>query len=138
MRPIDAELLEVKTKLAISMMKLTAKVVGISDEEETKALIEAYETFLDVVTDSPTAEPYKWIPVEDRLPKINTHVLISRKEWPYPTPDDGDRVFKGMRRKDPRSGKEIWWCYGPGYMADEDVLAWMPLPESYRGKEGEK
>lgn len=73
-----------------------------------------------------------WIPCRERLPEVNKHVLISRKEWPYPTPDDGDRVFKGMRRKDPRNGEEIWWCYGPGYMADEDVLAWMPLPEPYR------
>ena len=58
-----------------------------------------------------------WIPCSDHPPKLNKYVLFSTKRWPYPTPDEDNRVYKGMRLKDPRSGEIMWFSYGPGHGA---------------------
>ena len=118
MRLIDAELLEEKTKLAINVMKLTAKLFGISDEEDTKALVEAYETFLDAVKDSPAVEADGWIPVEDRLPEENGEYLVTR--------ESGFCRYMDIVRKSN--------CNSDLPMAS-DIIAWMPLPKPYQPKE---
>lgn len=75
-----------------------------------------------------------WIPVSEKLPEEN-YVLISKK----PTKLSGSKwcVTIAIRTVDPRSGKIYWRDIGFGAIPDDDVLAWMPLPEPYRG-EGEK
>ena len=73
-----------------------------------------------------------WIPCSKRLPE-NEYVLISKK----PTMISGDKwsVAIAVRMADPRSGKIQWRDSGFGIIQDDKVLAWMPLPESYRGAE---
>lgn len=145
MRLIDAELLEEKTKLAINVMKLTAKLFGISDEEDTKALVEAYETFLDAVKDSPAVEADGWIPVEERLPdkcgwylctlkdgRVNCYYWNNKGEWL----DNGKKHFfelyhvysklTGMEVLAKNDGSVYWTDW---------VIAWRPLPKPYKPKE---
>ena len=73
--------------------------------------------------------PNGWIPCSERLPE-DEYVLISKK----PTKISGDKwnVTIAMRTADPRSRKIQWRDIGFGVIQDDKVLAWQPLPESYR------
>ena len=69
----------------------------------------------------------KWIPVGERLPKINTPVMLCGKY---------NEVI-GYRRSD-----SDWMALsGDGWETDiedpEDFIAWMSLPEPYKGGEDE-
>jgi len=72
----------------------------------------------------------QWISCSERLPE-NEYVLISKK----PTKLTGSKwcVTIAIRTTDPRSGKINWMDIGFGVIQEEDVLAWMPLPEPYKG-----
>ena len=60
-----------------------------------------------------------WIPVSERLPKDNNCVLVTR---------DGDIEFGKYE-----DGEWFFWL--DAYWMDTDfVVAWMPLPEPYRGE----
>lgn len=83
------------------------------------------------VIHAPTIEPeQRWIPCSERLPE-NEYVLISKK----PTKISGSKwsVNIAIRTADPRSRKIQWRDIGFGVIQDDKVLAWMPLPEPYRG-----
>ena len=78
----------------------------------TKVQHDALREALDRV---PSAEPErKWIPVTERLPEERKNVLV--------TTIDGDIKVSY------RSDVTYWWNIGRG-----GVVAWMPLPEPYRG-----
>lgn len=79
-------------------------------------------------------ERQRWIPVSERLPE-DEYVLISKK----PTKISGSKwsVAIAIRTADPRSRKIQWRDSGFGVIQDDKVLAWMPLPEPYKG-EGEQ
>ena len=59
-------------------------------------------------------EPH-WIPVTERLPEVNGCYLVSVK-------NDHER----------RYSKTAWFEKGV-WFARQDVIAWMPLPEPYKG-----
>lgn len=72
-----------------------------------------------------------WIPCSERLPE-DEYVLISKK----PTKISGSKwsVAIAIRTADPRSRKIQWRDSGFGVIQDDNVLAWMPLPEPYNEK----
>ncbi len=76
-----------------------------------------------------------WIPVSRELPE-DEYVLISKK----PTMLSGDKwcVTIAIRMADPRSRKIQWRDIGFDIIQDDKVLAWMPLPERYRGEKEKK
>lgn len=76
-----------------------------------------------------------WIPVSRELPE-DEYVLISKK----PSKISGDKwsVAIAIRTADSRNGKIQWRDSGFGVIQDDKVLAWMPLPERYRGEKEEK
>ena len=82
----------------------------------------------------PTAQPeQRWIPVTERLPENDNEVLITV----WDAEDDYVEVYKGFYQ-----GHEWWtqWCHGCSKIKGEPcgeniVIAWMPLPEPYRGGE---
>ena len=85
-----------------------------------------------VIDEQPTveAEP-RWIPCSERLPESDNEVLITV----WDAEDDYVEVYKGFYQ-----GHEWWtqWCHGCSKIKDEPcgeniVIAWMPLPEPYRG-----
>lgn len=70
----------------------------------------------------PSADrPQGWIPCSERLPKENTEVLMSL-EW-------------GIDIGEYRNGD--WHSEWINYYDDGDVLAWMPLPEPWKGADDE-
>lgn len=73
----------------------------------------------------------KWISCSERLPE-DEYVLISKK----PTKLSGSKwsVAIAIRTEDPRSRKIQWRDIGFGVIQDDKVLAWMPLPEVFKGE----
>lgn len=77
----------------------------------------------------------RWIPVSEseRLPEERHDVLITKE--PFKINGYEHKVIKARRSVDPRSGKIEWWSPEFGALTDKAVLAWMPLPEPYKGGE---
>lgn len=79
----------------------------------------------------PSAQP-DWIPVTERLPEEGHDVLITKESFKIKGYEQ--RVIKAKRSVDPRSGKIEWWSPEFGTLTNNAVLAWMPLPEPWRGE----
>ena len=73
-----------------------------------------------------------WIPCSERLPEEGHDVLITKESFKIKGYEQ--EVIKAKRSVDPRSGKIEWWSPEFGTLADKAVLAWMPLPEPWKGK----
>lgn len=89
-----------------------------------------------IINEMPTIDPQpRWTPCSERLPEDDVYVLISKK----PSPISGKEfsVTIGMRYINRRSKKAEWRDSGFGYLSDDKVLAWMPLPSPYQ-EEGEE
>ena len=106
-----------------------------ADEE----IFQAQEVFADCIEALeilPSAQPeQRWIPVTERLPENDNEVLITV----WDAEDDYVEVYKGFYQ-----GHEWWtqWCHGCSKIKDEPcgeniVIAWMTLPEPYRGGDTE-
>ena len=108
--------------------KYHAELVRLNGE----LIIGGIEIALAVVKNLPTIEPEpKWIPVSERLPEEGCDVLITKE--PFKIKGYKQEVIKAKRSVDPRSGK-IKWRSEFGTLPNKAVLAWMPLPEPYRGE----
>lgn len=83
---------------------------------------------------SVTPKPH-WIPCSERLPEVGTYALVSKK--PLGFRSNLPNVCMAHRSRDPRSGKEEWNDMLFGKLDDDDVLAWMPLPEPYKERREE-
>ena len=91
-----------------------------------------YRNVVDAIMDVPSAEP-KWIPVTERLPEEEEDVLVTR-------------TFLGVKDIPPSTYVEVAQMHEDGsWYADSDEyklnpsrhtnpIAWMPLPEPYRGE----
>ena len=87
-----------------------------------------------LMVDAPEVLPEpKWIPVSERLPGVGTYVLVSKKALGFRS--NLPNVCTAHRLCDPRSGKEEWNDMLFGKLDDDDVLAWMPLPEPWNGEQ---
>jgi hypothetical protein len=109
-------------------------------------------TVTEFVEDLPPVKPQepKWIPVSERLPKtdnensinsFNVLLWVKNKTHPEREPqiylgklrhvdgDDGSRNFWGIETKPCE-----WTIWGWSYFNEPEVIAWMPLPESYKGE----
>lgn len=68
-----------------------------------------------------------WIPVSERLPKARESVILSTKEWTgegcYWETTKDHVIWKGYR------WNATYW--------DDEVIAWMPLPEPWKGGDDE-
>lgn len=142
MRPIDAD--ELIAKLGIAHDCSVCK----KDEGPYCRWKPNVVDVCEAINDAPTIEPErktgKWIPVSERLPEEHNDVLVTV-------------YFMGLERKhSPGWNDHIKPSYyvdlashidGEWYSASDEykialkrnkVIAWMPLPESYKGdKDGE-
>lgn len=84
-----------------------------------------YEEALDMIIKA--LQEDEWIPVSDRLPKARESVILSTKEWTgegcYWETTKHHVIWKGYR------WNATYW--------DDEVVAWMPLPEPYKGGDDE-
>ena len=105
-------------------------------DEEIFMAQEVFADCIEALEILPSAQPeQRWIPVTERLPENDNEVLITV----WDAEDDYVEVYKGFYQ-----GHEWWtqWCHGCSKIKDEPcgeniVIAWMTLPEPYRGGDSE-
>ena len=74
------------------------------------------ESFCKDIDEQPTVQPEPhWIPVTERLPEESGCYLVSVK-------NDHERRYS-----------KTAWFEKDAWLARQDVTAWMPLPEAYKG-----
>ena len=83
---------------------------------------------LQAIQEQPTIEPGpQWIPVSERLPTARQSVILSTKDYTgegcYWETTEYHVIWKGYR------WNATYW--------DDEVVAWMPLPEPYK-EDGEQ
>lgn len=115
------------------------EVLGIADECKD---CKSYDGFIgcmgdpqfawacEAITDAPTIDPMKWIPVSERLPEDSKFVLVQT--------DGGDAMIMCLCFETDEHDKK--WCYWKTYEESiqwemEYIVAWMPLPGAWRGEE---
>lgn len=116
----------ISRKAAIDAVEKESQVDGAYGYMDTKSIV-------DLLMDLPSAQ--QWIPVSDRLPEELHDVLITKE--PFKIKGYEQNVIIAERSADPRSGKIEWWSPEFGTLTDKSVLAWMPLPEPWKGDNNE-
>ena len=104
-------------------------VIDVLEHERDEALVRLYDYQLaiDAVMGLPSAR--QWIPVTERLPEDGCQCIVTVKvkhaigysEYEVGTADyvDGDFILS----------EDLWGV--------EDIIAWMPLPQPYKGGQDE-
>ena len=96
-------------------------------------------SFYEVINEQPTmdAEP-KWIPTSERLPEIGDYVLLCFREGrdcPYNRIAVGKLGSHEVVDKDfTIIGAKTVWYTDRWYCDFDSVIAWIPLPELYKGE----
>lgn len=130
------------------------------DEQNVESYKRGWNDALDAVADESctlTIEPHKWIPCSERLPKINEYVLavfdhkngvidsIPLVSCYRPEVVDTTRLNENgewivTSRKNPWATIDGWYIREITDAPDGSLfrlwncVAWMPLPEVYRGE----
>lgn len=87
--------------------------------------------FFEWLGKQPTINPVKWIPVSERLP-IPNGVLATEHVYYLVQNEYGDMMVATFIQFP--GGARIWeQMYQDGAIM-EDIVAWMPLPECYKGE----
>ena len=107
------------------IINLTADI-GKMEHQDLWHYEQALEEIRDMIEAMPLEQP-EWIPCSERLPDTDDHVLVTTIN------KRGDRrvVRAYYYRSDDYPGGGAWAAG-----MNNNVIAWMPLPEPYR--EGEK
>jgi len=96
--------------------------IHVTDYKMVKrVLVEDDNNFGNLFCEDKADRPQGWIPCSERLPKENTEVLMSL-EW-------------GIDIGECRNGD--WHSEWINHYDDDNVLAWMPLPEPWKGADDE-
>lgn len=101
------------------------KYLSLLNRKECLAAIKAVPTI-----DRPQE---KWIPCNKKLPKLGEYVLATILMF------DGYRSIGIYSRRWTSDHSEIRWFSDDEYgqLFDYDVVAWMPLPKPWKGKNNE-
>ena len=102
------------------MRLIDADLLGLTDMEIVMCdgdYKEALKMLIDKIEHATTIEPQRWIPVTEVMPNEHNMVLILT--------DDGT-IFIGDHNE--------YWEDDYEFEID-DVIAWMPLPEAWRGEQ---
>lgn len=101
--------------------------------------IDAYVTAIDTVKTLPAVQPEPhWIPCSERLPEEDTEVLISYRYKEGEGDTDHVNIDITSYGTTCFGGREIhtlkeWRQPFDYFHANYEVIAWMPLPEPYKG-----
>ena len=113
MRLIDADAMKKDIEAQTQILKLMFK----DDEDGFRLADIMYEGYMAQIDKMPTIEPeQQWIPCSEGLPKTTKSYLVTNSKlgaWCV----DRDMWIDGR------------------WVKDDDVIAWMPLPEPWKGEE---
>ena len=92
-----------------------------------------YLDMIGAVKSVPSAQPeQRWIPVTEQLPKPNEYERRKVRKYYLVQNVYGDMMVASYRRN--TTGKTWWEQMYANNPVDDEVVAWMPLPEPYRGE----
>ena len=133
MRLIDADALYEKAcNLEAQALDYAVKISH--DEEKVEewrrwsAILAERTAFKNDVYDAPTIEPEpRWIPCSERLPEDDTLMLVNYIDN---RPEAMD-IWIGWHEME-----NVWYIDGKAHSKEygNEVIAWMPLPETYKEK----
>ena len=98
-------------------------------EYDTKGGYVAPHLARQMICELPSAQPeQKWIPVTERLPEDDTLMLVNYIDS---RPDAMD-IWIGWHEME-----NVWYIDGEEHSRGRgnEVIAWMPLPASYKGEQ---
>ena len=113
----------------ISRQAAIDAMAELQGRASTKAELKGISKAWKRIKQLPSAQPeQRWIPVRERLPEGQTEVIVSCMD------NSGDTEFLYTSSGWMTTDREYW-------IVDNEinsfVIAWMPMPEPWRGK-GEK
>ena len=121
------EILDLKTSLiAVEKLKYYA---GFNQDKVVELIQEAMNMGVEALKGKDTNVPSKWIPCSERLPEKDQSVLVQPR-WA----DEKFELVIAWRSVNRWSGKDEWE-HENDYFDDDEVIAWMPLPEPYKESE---
>lgn len=83
----------------------------------------------DAIYDAPTIAEPQWIPVSERLPEPNRHDALNVDVYYLAQTEFGDMIVASYNES--HEGTK-WWEQMYSYrIFDDEIVAWMPLPELY-------
>ena len=103
-------------------------------EDHTKQFREAYELAMKALrkTERKTG---KWIPCSERLPEPNRYDALNVDVYYLAQTEFGDMIVASYNES--HEGTK-WWEQMYSYrIFDDEIVAWMPLPEPWKGGEEE-
>lgn len=141
MRLIDADALEELFRETISHIAKNPKMSG-----NLEHMVRASAMVIEMIKDAPTIEPQKWILCSERMPEEHDSIfskLYGTEKWRNAMFRRSSRTViitvehkDGTRQTAPCHTIDGEWNQSMKGMGK--VLAWMPLPECYRGDENVK
>jgi len=91
------------------------------------------EQVLELIDMTPTVD--MWIPCSERLPEPNRHDALNVDVYYLAQTEFGDMIVASYNES--HEGTK-WWEQMYSYrIFDDEIVAWMPLPEQYR-EDGEE
>ena len=85
---------------------------------EANAIMDAFDEYVD------SNEPH-WIPVTERLPEGIGQAIVQT---------NGGAIHEAFYKGKNDYGHEVWMRLDGDIYWDDEVVAWMPLPEEYGGE----
>lgn len=121
MRLIDADVLKEMVPTTSVDMFENCRNCSLLSEEQVLELIDMTQT-VDM-----------WIPCSERLPKPNRHDELNVDVYYLAQTEFGDMIVASYNES--HEGTK-WWEQMYSYrIFDDEIVAWMPLPEPYRKTE---
>lgn len=105
------------------MKKIQQMLEALEKELRNEKQYSAADKLLPIIEE---AEKDGWIPCSERRPKYNQDVLVYRPEMAMQILVDR---YEGYYGEDDGEWYEGWY-----FSCNTTVLAWMPLPEPYKGE----
>ena len=103
----------ISRQAAIDLVK--SRSYDLSEREDEWSMVQDVEEL-------PSAQPERWIPCSERLPEGIGQVIIQT---------NGDAIHEVFYKGKNDYGHEVWMRLDGGIYWDDEVIAWMPLPEPY-------
>lgn len=128
-RLIDADVLKIDISRlhALNDEAKIRRAYELNPHSTTTDFEDTLVSVFDAIDAQPTIEVPKWIPCSERLPSENVEVLVCDKDG---TMEVCDREYFDR-------GRGILWTDKNGEECWLDVVAWMPLPEPWKGADDE-